>query len=198
MEYGGAELGLYVVSHHGNARLGEAARPFGVGDNEHRHAVDEGNTGFQRRFGVVARRLLGTHGHEVQEDFHAALPKLCSHVAGFGLGGQKRSIRSIFRHVGRHAVEDGAHQDVHPVVGQVLPDRFGAVGLGKSRHVQGLAHLADINVESRHDLDVLRSIAAQIPVHEAQLFLGIMAVILDALEQGTRAVPHAGDGDANR
>ena len=42
------------------------ARPFGVRDDEDRHAVDEGNARCKRCFGVMARRLLRTHGHEVQ------------------------------------------------------------------------------------------------------------------------------------
>ena len=60
------------------------------------------------------------------------------------------------------------------------------------------AYLADVDVEGRHHLDVEGSVAADLPVEKSHRVCGRrVAVVVDPLDEGARAVPDADDCDAD-
>src|SRR5699024_8061373 len=71
-------------------------------------------------------------------------------------------------------------------------------------HVDGLcdvvADLLAIDVEGRDELEVAHVVVAELDVHQSRDLLGgiRVAIVFHALDQGTRAVAQAGDGDPNR
>jgi len=60
------------------------------------------------------------------------------------------------------------------------------------------ADLARVYVEGRHDLDVARGVAAELPVHEPDGVMRALASIeMDALDEGAGAVAHADHRDSD-
>ena len=82
------------------------------------------------------------------------------------------------------AVQDPPHVDLDTADRQVGKKLPGAVRLGENGLVDVFAHLAPVNVESGHNLDVTGLESAEIPVHQSDgVFPASVPIIVDPLHK---------------
>src|SRR5438128_3886400 len=200
MNDGRPELRLDVVTHDRDAAALELAGPLRIRDDEHRDAVHERHPGLEAGARVVLGCRLAADREVVDHHLGAAAPEHLDHVDRPALGHHEGLLRRVVAHVLGHAVEDGAHLDDHARARQLGVERAGVVGRCERGHLERLTHLALVDVEGTHDLDVARAVAAHVVVHEADVRVGGLLVggtiEFDALQEAARAVAHPHDADS--
>jgi hypothetical protein len=60
--------------------------------------------------------------------------------------------------MGSDPIEDWAHVDSYPVGGELFQELLGAIGIGHTRHFEGLADLPDVDVKCGHRADISRGV----------------------------------------
>ena len=202
MGNGGPELGLDVVSHDRDALRLKAPGEFRIADDEDGNAVHERNARVQCALGIEASGLLGADGEVVHEHLGTRLAQRQDDLFAGCLSvirGKEGARVLIARHVVGHSVKDAAHPHQDSCLGEVATKYCCAVrgledGLGDV-----LPHLAHVDVEGRHDFDVARPVATDLPVHEPDSLLRLLVpVVLEPLDQRAGAVPDSHDSDLDR
>ncbi|PAV69713.1 hypothetical protein WR25_08442 [Diploscapter pachys] len=181
-----AQLRLDVVADDRDAGILELLRPFGVRRDEDRDVVDEGDSGFQRAFGVEFGRFLAADGQVVHQHVGAARLQVGDDLLLSRLrvvGDHEGAIVLVVAHMVGDAIEHGAHLHDRAGRGDVGGEDRGAIGLGEDRLGDVLAHLARIDIPGGDDLDVRRLIAADFPVHQADRVVRAFAIIFESLDQ---------------
>ena len=195
---GGADLSLDVVTDDGDALFGEFAFPLGAAGDEHRHAVDHGDAGFQRAFHVELGGVLAADGQEVQQHLGARrLQRGANRFVGglCGVGNDKALVASG-GHVVGDAVQLAAHHHLDARCGNVGMEDGGAVGAGEDRLGNVLAHFARVDIDAHDEFHITRAIAADGVVD--QTLRGVVrAVIGHTLDQRACAIAHADHSDLN-
>ena len=190
----GADLALDVVADDRHAGVGELLGPLGIGRDEHRDRVDEGDPGVEARLGVVLLRLLAADREVGHEHVDPRVAQRLRDVDRLG----RRLFAGLAVELAEAVERGGAlHGDaevrhVAELDGVVLP--------GEDRLAGVDAHLVGVDIERRHELDVADVVAAELDVHQtghALVRVGVL-VELDALEQRARAVADTSDGETNR
>ena len=114
------------------------------------------------------------------------------------VGDHEGAIVLILAHMVGDAVQLLAHLHDRAGVAHVRCEHRGAVRLGEDRLRHVLADLATIDVPGRDDLDVARLVAAHVEMHQADLVVSPLAIMLETLHERAGAVADADDGDADR
>ncbi len=188
-----ADLRLDVVADDRQAVLLELLAEVAALGEEDRDAVHHRAPRLEDLLRVPLGGLLGADGEVVDDDVRVRLAEDLDDVV--------RVARRLLDHVGDvlaeavvgHAAGDGdtGLRDVGEAVRVV---RVGPDGVGEV-----LADLVLRDVEGGRELHVAHVVAAEVDVHEPGhegLRVGVL-VVLDPLEQGVGAVPHADDRDAD-
>ncbi len=188
---GGAHLGLDVVANDRDACVLELLGPRGVRGDEDRQGVDERDLGVEGALGVELVCLVRSNG-EVGDE-HVGLRVLEDlHDVNGGFVGLGDGLLVVLT----KAVERYATHDLDVRLGDVADlDRVVLGCLG--RLDEFLTYLERVHVKRGHDLDVRDVVVAKLDVHEAGNGfprLGVL-VVLDALNEGRRAVSNADDGE---
>ena len=155
--------------------------PLGVGGDEHRDGVDEGDAGVDARLGVHLLGVLGADGQVGHEHVGAAGAERLGHVDG--LGGRLLAGGLV---VLAEPVERRRPQHLDAEVGDRV--RSGPCCSGRRRSPwTGPADLGGVDVERGHDLDVADVVAAELDVHEAGDVVGRVgvSVVLEALHEAS-------------
>src|SRR4051794_36554093 len=188
---GGADLGLDVVADDRQAGLLEALVPVVLARDEDGDAVDERAAGLEDLLDVPLGRLLGADGQVGDDDVRVRLLEDRDDVGR--LAGR---LGDLLRGVLADAVMGHPTMDLDAELLRQLGELDRVVGVGPDRLAEVLAHLRLVDVEGARELDVADVVAAEVDVHEPRdAFLGVrVAIVVDALHEGFRAVAHADDG----
>jgi hypothetical protein len=188
-----ADLRLDVVADDRQPLLLEPLAPVLLAGDEHRHAVHHRAAGLEDLLGVPLRRGLRADREVVDHYVGLRLLEDPDHVVGLAvrLLDDLRQVlaEAVVRHPARDL--DAGLRDVRELdrVVRMRPDRVGEV----------LSDLALDDVEGGGELHVPDVVAPEVDVHEAgdELVVRGVLVVLDALEQRVRAIPHADERDAD-
>ena len=83
-----------------------------------------------------------------------------------------------------------------PLRGRSSQNTVGAVGQCEDGFVDIPSHLAGVDVEGGDDFEIGRAILADAPVHQANgVFRRFVTVVVDSLDQRTRAISDSDDGN---
>jgi hypothetical protein len=191
---GGADLRLDVVADDGQPGLQEAVVPVVLARDEHGNAVHEAAARLDDLLHVPLGGLLRAD-REVRDDDVRA--RVVEHLGD--VHGRSRGLGDLLRQVAAQAVVGHAAHDLHARGSDLAGEVQRVVLAGEDGLGEVLAHLRAVDVEGGGELDVAHVVAAEVDVHEAgNRFGGIgVAVVLDALDEGRRAVADADDGDAD-
>ena len=150
-----------IADQEGIPPLGEAGCPGGVRGNEHRHAVDEADTGLEGLLGVELGGPLGTDGQVVDEDLRLRVPEDLGDVDG-----GRRRLDDLLAVVAAEAVQrrPPGHDDAGL---RHLGELDGVVVAGLQGLGQVDTDLVGVHVEGARDLDVGDVVAAEACVHQA-------------------------------
>ena len=142
MHDGRADLALDVVADDRQSGVAELLRPFGIGGEEDRHAIDHRDARFEAGFRVMLDGLVGSDGQIAQQHLGARLAQSLGDVGRLEVGRPEGDIVVIVRHVRRHAVELGAHLNNDVRHRQRALEDARIVRLGEDRLLQRPADLA--------------------------------------------------------
>jgi hypothetical protein len=182
-------LALDVVADDRQLRPFELLPPLGGRGDERRDAVHHPAPGLQHLLGVPAGRLLGAD-RQVGDDH--VRPRVAQHLRH--VGRVARGFGDDLLEVLAEAVERRPALDADAEAGDV-GELVRVVRRGEDRLAEIFADLVGADVERGRELDVADVVPAEIDVHQPGDGFGFggVAVELDALDEGRRAVPHADD-----
>ena len=190
---GGADLALDVVTDDRHAGGLELRGPLGVGGDEDRQGVDEGDARVDGALGVVLVGDLGAHRQVGHEHVDLGVLERLDDVDRLGVGLLDGQAVVLAEAVVGHAALHGhaGRRDVGDLDGVVLGgvDRLGQVE----------ADLLGVDVERGDELHVVDVVVPELDVHQPGHLaarVGVL-VVLDALHQRAGAVADADDGDAH-
>ncbi len=174
-----ADLGLDVVADDRHARVAELLRPFGIGGDEHRQAVDESASGIHRGLRVGLVGLLGTDRQVRDQHVDLLVAQHLRHIDRLGVRFLDH-LTVVFAQtvVGRPA----QHLDAEIRHIREL-DRIVLRSADRLRQI--LADLERVDVERRDEFDVAHAVSAEVVMHQAGnlvLILGVL-VIFHTLHQ---------------
>ena len=180
----------------GRPGVAELLRPFRVGGEEDRHAIDHRNARIEAGLRVMLDRLFRSDRQIAEQHLGARLAQSLGDVGRLEIGRAEGDLVVVVRHVRRDAVELGPHLDDDVRDRQRALEDPRVVRLGEDRLLERPADLAPVDVERGDELDVARAIAADRLAHHAiQRRVAAAAVIFHALHQRAGAIADSGDGD---
>src|SRR3990170_508615 len=189
----GADLALDVVTDDRQAGFRESALPVRLATDEDGNGIDERDAGAERLLDIPLGRLFAPDREVGNHDVDLALLEDPDDV-GRRPGGLLDDLAEVLPEavMGHPALDLDAH------VRDLLKDeRVVRLHIDRLRDV--LADLVLVDIERRHELDVLDVVTAELDMHQARdevAGLGVLVVVA-ALDQAAGAVTDADDGDAD-
>ncbi len=191
---GGADLRFDVVADNWQPGRAELLRPFGPARDEHRQAVDEGDTRVDRGLGIEFRRVFGADREIADKDVNTGLTQGGHYVHGFLIGlGDRLAVVAAKAIQGVTAGDSDAER-------WYIDDLYGVVLAGDDRLGQVTPNLLRVDVERRDELKVPDVVVAKLGVHQARHPRRriSVAVVLDPLDEGCGAVAYTDNSDTYR
>ena len=170
---GRADLAFDVVADDRHTGLAEAVRPIGVRGDEYRHAVDHGDTRVEACLGVMLDRLFRAHGQIADKNLRPGIAKRLGDVFRFLIGGAECAVVFVVAHMVGDAVQHRPHTDHDVRYGQSPLKHRRAVGFFEDRLFHGQADLAAVDIEGADDLNVRRTPATHVRMHQPRVFVAV-------------------------
>jgi hypothetical protein len=157
------------------------------------------HSGLETRLGVDPNGPLRAHRQVADEHVGAALAQAPRQVYRCLVRDTERPLGRMSRHVLGDAVELRSHLHDHVRGRQLLLKHRRAVRRAEDGLLERPADLARVDVERRNGAQVLHAVAADLAMQEPGGTRRVVdAVVLQALQQGARAVPYPGDRESER
>ena len=184
MNDGGADLALDIVADDGESRIGKFLRPFRIGSDEDRYAIDHRYAGIEAGLRVVLDRLFRSDRQIAEQNVRVGSLQRGRDIGRRQIRRPERFVVRIIGHMGGHAIELRARLDDDIGNRQRALEDARVVRLGEDRLFQRMADLAAVDIEGGDEFDVRGAVAADVLAHHAiQLGIAIGAVVFDALDQ---------------
>src|SRR5262245_22672135 len=140
-------------------------------------------------------RLLSSHGEVAQQNLGTCSHERGAYIRGFEIDRTESCVVRIVRHVRGYTVKHRTHLNDHIRHRQRALKHARAVRLCEDGLLERTPHLPAVDIEGGDKFDIAAAVSANGRAHDAvETFTLAVAIVFDALHQGTGTIANHGNG----